>query len=310
MKIVIAGASGLVGKALCTHLEIDGHTVFKLHRTKEEGKLFWDPEKGYLEPGALEEMDAVINLAGENIAAGRWTEEHKKNILQSRVKATRLIAETLVKLQHPPKVWINASAIGYYGDRGEEPLTESSSSGTGFLAKVCRQWEAATEGSDVSSNGVHPKNIPLTNTRIVRLRIGAVLSEEGGALKKMLLPFKLGLGGIIGSGEQYISWITLDDLVRVISFCLTKETLKGPVNAVTPSPVTNRTFTRTLGSVLHRPTIVPLPAFIVKTAFGEMGQELLLSSTRVLPEQLQNSGFTFAYPDLKNALEHLLKGNQ
>jgi len=242
-----------------------------------------------------EEPDAVVHLAGENIAAGRWTERQKARIRDSRVKGTRLLCDLLARYSPPPKALVCASAVGYYGDRGDEILKEESASGSDFLSDVCGEWEAATQTA--VERGI----------RVVNLRIGVVLSPLGGALAKMLTPFKLGAGGVIGSGRQYMSWIALDDAVRAFHFALTNQSLHGPVNAVAPNAVTNRDFTRTLGRVLSRPTVFPMPAFAARLAFGEMADALLLASTRVQPARLLAGGFTFRYPDLEGALRHLLR---
>ena len=235
-----------------------------------------------------------MHLAGENIAVRRWTPAQKARIRDSRVQGTRLLAQSLARLQQPPTVMVCASAIGFYGDRGEELLTEGSAPGSGFLTDTCRAWEAAAQPAS-------EKDI-----RVVNLRLGVVLSPGGGALAKMLLPFRLGVGGKIGSGRQYMSWIEIDDVVGVIHYALTTDELRGPVNAVAPNPVTNREFTKTLGRVLSRPTIFPMPAFAARLAFGEMADELLLASTRVKPARLQNSGYYFRHPRLEDALRHLL----
>jgi hypothetical protein len=235
-----------------------------------------------------------VHLAGENIAAGRWTVEKKARIRDSRVKGTKTLCEALAQLSQPPKVLVSASAIGYYGDRGAELLWENSALGTGFLAEVCQAWEEATRPA--MEKGI----------RVVLLRIGVVLSPAGGALAKMLLPFKLGLGGIIGSGKQYMSWIALDDVVGTIDHVLITDTLQGPVNAVAPHPVTNSEFTKTLRRVLRRPTLFPMPAFAARLAFGEMADELLLASTRVEPKRLIATEYRFRYPELEDALRHLL----
>ena len=235
-------------------------------------------------------VDAVVHLAGENIAGGRWNTARKNAIRESRVQGTAHLCQALAQLRQPPPILITASAIGYYGDRGEESLTEESTSGSGFLSEVTRAWEAATQPA--AKAGV----------RVVNVRIGVVLSRAGGALAQMLTPFKLGLGGKIGHGRQYISWIALSDLLAVIEYLLHDKSISGPVNAVAPMPVTNTVFTRTLGRVLHRPTILPLPAMLVRLLFGQMGRELLLSSTRVLPKRLTASGFIYTYADLEAAL--------
>jgi hypothetical protein len=239
-------------------------------------------------------MDAIVHLAGENIAGGRWTAARKARIRDSRVIGTRTLCETLARLSQPPKVLVSASAIGYYGDRGAEPLWENSTFGTGFLADVCRAWEEATQPA--VQKGI----------RVVLLRLGIVLSPAGGALAKMLLPFKLGLGGVLGRGNQYMSWIALDDVAGAMAHTLVTDTLQGPVNAVAPYPVTNREFTRTLGRILRRPTVFPLPAFAARLVFGEMADALLLASTRVEPKRLLATQYVFRYPELDGALRHLL----
>ena len=237
---------------------------------------------------------AVVHLAGENIAAGRWTPARKAEIRRSRVDGTRNLCEVLARLPHPPKVLVSASAIGLYGDRGAEILTEESAAGTGFLAEVCREWEAAA--APAARVGI----------RVVNLRFGMVLSPTGGALKKMLLPFKLGMGGRIGSGEQFTSWIALDDVIGAIHHVLCEESVRGAVNAVAPEPASNADFTRTLARVLRRPTLLPLPAFAARLALGEMADALLLGGARVMPARLQASGYRFRFPDLESALRHLL----
>lgn len=293
MKILISGSSGLVGSALLPFLVAEGHQIVKLIRARSDllpNEIAWDERRGILSPESLEGMDAVIHLAGENIANGRWTEEKKRKILDSRVIGTRLLCEALASLKHPPKVLISASATGYYGSRGKEVLTENSPRGTGFLADVCEKWEEATQ--QALDKGI----------RVVNLRIGMILSAKGGGLKKMLPPFKWGLGGTIGSGEQYISWIAIDDVLNVIAYALKEESLKGPVNVVSPNPVTNRDFTKTLGQVLDRPTWMTMPDFMVRWIFGEMGEDVLLSSTRVKPKVLEDRHFQFSYPELEKAL--------
>jgi len=297
MRILVTGSTGLIGSALVPFLRAGGHEVVRLARAPlrgEESVVLWDPEGGKLEPSALEGFDAVVHLAGENIA-GRWTAEKKARIRDSRVRGTRLLSETLAQLERPPAVLASASAIGYYGDRGDELLREESPPGRGFLAEVAAQWEAATEPA--ARRGI----------RVVCLRFGIVLSPRGGALAQMLPPFRLGLGGPIGSGQQYWSWVAIDDVVRAIHHALGAETLHGPVNVVSPDPVRNREFVRALGRVLGRPTLLPMPALVVRVLFGQMGEELLLSSQRVEPIRLLASGFVFQYPDLDGALRHLLR---
>lgn len=298
MKIAITGSSGLVGSALTQTLSKNGHSILRFVRKKEDlsdDTILWDTTKGIENPEKLNGVDVVINLAGENIATGRWTEEKKKRILESRVKGTETLCNALNTLDNPPKLLINASAIGYYGNQGDCIVNEEGPSGEGFLAKVCREWEKATESAE--KKGI----------RVVKLRTGVVLSKKGGALAKMLLPFKLGLGGVIGSGKQWMSWIALEDLVGIVQHVIEDEAIRGPVNAVTPKAVTNYEFTKTLGKVLNRPTIFPLPAFVAKFLLGEMADEMLLSSTRVNPAVLSMTGYSFLYPDLEGAFEHILK---
>jgi uncharacterized protein len=298
MIIAVTGSTGLVGSALVTALEARGHLVRRLVRgniNDGDHEIRWNPDQGEIDAAELNGIDGVVHLAGENIAGGRWTESFKRRILESRIKGTRLLAETLAGLEMKPSVLVSASAIGYYGNRHDEEVDELAPSGNGFLAEVCREWEAATEPA-------HDAGI-----RVVKLRIGPVLSPKGGALAKMLTPFKLGLGGVIGSGRQYFSWIALDDLVSAIVFAVENESLVGPVNAVAPGAITNREFTKTLGSVLGRPTIFPMPAFLARLAFGEMADEMLLGGARVAPHELIKAGFPFEYPQLEPALRHLLK---
>ena len=289
MKIAVTGSTGLVGSALIPLLESAGHEVVRLRRPAQ-----WDPEKGVADPSAFGGVDAVVHLAGENIAGGRWTAARKERILNSRVKGTKLIAETLGNLPKPPQVLVSASAIGYYGDRGSELLREQSPPGTGFLPDVCRQWEAATDAA--TRKGI----------RVVHLRTGIVLSGKGGALGKMLLPFKLGVGGKIGSGEQYWSWISIDDHCAAILHCIQASSLHGPVNSVSPSPVTNLEFTKALGRVLGRPVIFPLPAFAARLVLGEMSDPLLLASARIEPSKLMASRFIFRHKDPEPALRYVL----
>lgn len=298
MKIVISGSTGFIGSSLVQSLKAAGHEVYSLVRTKKADdpkNIYWNPETGEIEAGKLEGIDIVINLAGENISSGRWTDAKKKRIRNSRIKGTRLLCETLAGLSRRPQLLINTSAIGFYGSRGEELLTEKSLSGKGFLVEVCQEWEAATTAAEKAG------------VRVVKPRFGIVLSKEGGVLGKMLTPFKLGLGGVLGSGEQYMSWIALDDLIAVLQFIIANKEITGPINAVAPYPVTNRAFTKTLGTVLQRPTILPVPAPIIRLLLGEMGQDLLLASTRVTPDALLKSGFTFQHPELKEALEASLR---
>lgn len=295
MKVLVSGASGLVGNALLKQLQAAGHETFTLVRKPVacENETSWDPESGILNPANLPAVDAVVNLAGESIAE-RWTAEKKTKIRDSRVNGTRCLSQALAEVGTKPKVLINASAIGFYGDRGNEILREDSQQGTNFLAGVCRQWEDATQAA--SDAGI----------RVIKLRTGVVLSTKGGALAKMLPPFKMGAGGPLGSGAQYMSWIDLQDLVSIIAFGLSNDALNGPVNAVSPQPVSNAEFTRVLGHVLHRPAFMPVPVPALHLLMGEMSDELLLASARVEPAKLQASGFKFQYPDLQQALQHAL----
>ncbi len=296
MKILVSGSSGLVGRALVPVLTAGGHQVVRLVRARPApggASVFWNPLEGILDGAALEGFDAVIHLAGENIA-GRWTEAKKARIRDSRIKSTELLAGRIERLSRPPGVLLCASAIGYYGDRGEEVLKEDSAPGKDFLAGVCQSWEAASEPA--ARKGV----------RVVRHRFGVILSAAGGALAKMLLPFKLGAGGRLGDGRQIMSWIAIDDVLGALDHALAAKAVRGPVNTVSPRPVSNAEFTATLGRVLRRPTILPMPAFAARLAFGEMADALLLSSQRVVPERLLASGYRFRQPDLEPALRHLL----
>jgi uncharacterized protein (TIGR01777 family) len=294
-RILVTGASGLIGRALVPFLTTGGHAVTRLVRGRPgEGEVAWDPARGALDAAALPALDAAVHLAGESIADGRWTTAKKRRILESRVASTRLVAETLAALPHRPRVLVCASAIGIYGDRGAEVVDERAAPGTGFLADVCRAWEAAADPARAAG------------IRVVHVRFGVVLSAAGGALATMLLPFRMGLGGVVGAGTQYLSWIALDDAVGAVHVALAREALAGPLNAVAPHPVTNREYTRTLGAVLGRPTVVPLPAFAARLALGEMADALLLASTRVEPRVLREAGYAFRFPDLEPALRHLL----
>jgi len=296
MSVAVTGASGLVGSALVPFLGTGGHRVVRLVRRGTSGcdTLRWDPEDATLALDGLDGIDAVVHLAGESIAAGRWTAERKRRIHDSRARGTRALAEALAALPHPPRVLVSASAIGIYGDRGDEALDETSPAGAGFLADVCRAWEAATE--------------PLTRrgTRVVHLRFGVVLTPAGGALAQMLLPFRVGLGGPAGSGEQFVSWIGIDDLVGAIHHALVTDGLTGAVNAVAPEPVRNRALATAIGRALGRPALVPVPAAVLRLALGELADALLLSSARVLPTRLGDSGYRFRTPDLDAALAHVL----
>ena len=296
MNILVTGSTGLVGSAVVLFLTTGGHRVVRLVRGTARGpdEVEWNPQAGTINAAKLEGLDAVVHLAGENIATGRWSTAKKSRIRDSRVNGTRVLSEALAKLTRKPRVLIGASAIGFYGERGDDVMTETSDPGSSFLCNVCREWEAATEPARTAG------------IRVVNLRIGVVLTPRGGALEKMLLPFKLCAGGVVGTGRQFWSWIALDDVVGAIHHAITHDELAGPVNAVSPEPNTNRDFTKTLGRVLGRPTIVPMPAFAVRLLLGKMGEELLLASTRVVPNRLQETGYPFLCPTLEGALRHLL----
>jgi uncharacterized protein (TIGR01777 family) len=301
MRVIVTGSTGLVGRALVRSLLSDGHEVTRLVRGGAQGfrapgttAVHWEPERGEIDAQELEGHDAAVHLAGESIADGRWDEAKKRRIVESRVKGTHLVAEALAGLSAKPKVLVSASAVGFYGDRGAEVLREESASGTDFVSEVCREWEKATLAAS------------RAGLRVVHLRIGVVLSADGGALQKMLTPFKLGLGGKVGSGRQYMSWITLEDVVGVIRRALEDESLRGPVNAVAPAPVTNEEFTKALGRALGRPTFFAVPAFAARLAFGEMADELLLSGARVEPARLKEAGYQFKHAELEGALRSVL----
>ena len=298
MRILLTGSNGLVGSALTPALVADGHEVRPLVRYATgygSHEIEWSPERYSIAMSRIEGFDVVIHLAGESIAEGRWTDEKKQRIRESRVKGTRLLAESLPTLKEPPSAFLCASAIGYYGDRGDEVLTEDSRPGNDFLSSVCIEWEEATR--EAAEKGIRTAN----------MRFGIILDTKGGALSKMLPPFRMGVGGKIGDGKQWMSWIALDDVVKAIRHALNSETLSGPINYVAPNPVRNEEFTRTLGRALSRPTLFPIPAFGIRLAFGEMGEALLLSSQRVQPTKLLESGFEFSYPTLAAALPHVLK---
>lgn len=298
MKVLISGSHGLVGKALGRSLVEDGHEVVRLVRgghTIGQLEIEWHPNQGKIDAQRLEGFDTVVHLAGESIATGRWTDEKKRSIRESRVKGTRLLSETIAQLSQPPAVFISASAIGYYGNRGDEELTERSAPGKDFLASVCVEWEEATRPAAESG------------TRTVITRFGVILDRDGGALAKMLTPFRMGIGGRVGDGRQWMSWITLDDVINALKFLLVDTNVRGPVNIVAPNPVTNAEFTATLGRVLSRPTFFPVPAFGARLAFGEVADALLLSSQRVDPAVLTERGFAPYWPRLEPALQHLLK---
>lgn len=309
MHVLISGASGLIGSSLAPRLLAGGHTVSRLVRATGRGgggggggaggagagaTIPWDPDAGVLDPSRLSGVDAIVHLSGESIAAGRWTEKRRERIRNSRIRTTRLLAETLARMNPRPAVLVHASAVGYYGDRGQDVLTEASGPGSGFLADLCRDWEAAS--MPAQDAGV----------RVARLRIAPVIGPNGGMLAAILPIFRLGLGGRLGSGRQWMPWVSLEDLLSILSKALTDGSMRGSINATAPEPVTNAAFTRALGRALHRPTLLPAPAFALRLALGAMADELLLASQRVVPEALLRGGFRFAHPRLEDALSTAL----
>ena len=291
MRILIAGSSGLVGRALCEHLTLLGHEAIPLVR----GLGGWNPEQGELDTHRIKGYDAVVHLGGVGVAAKRWTDDYKKQIRNSRVNSTQLLASSMAQMRDKPKVFVVASAVGIYGSRGCDLLDESDTPGEGFLAQVGQDWEAAAK--EAGDAGI----------RVAHTRLGMVLDRKGGALAKMHLPFKLGLGGVMGNGEQYWSWISLMDAVRGITHVIQNENVVGPVNLVAPHAVTCYEFVKMLGRVLRRPTLCPVPGFALRIMLGQMADELLLASTRVNPKVLRQTGFTFDYPQLEVALKAILR---
>ena len=296
VKILVTGSTGLIGSNLREFLTKRGNHVLSMVRRKPSGtdEIQWNPAAGTLDQSSMEGLDAIVHLAGENIASGRWTEERKHRIRTSRLQGTQLLAQSLTRLENPPKVLISVSAIGYYGNRGTELLDENSSPGTGFLPELCREWEAA-------ASMAMAKNI-----RVVIPRLGMVLSSAGGALPRMLTPFRYGVGGRIGSGRQFMSWIAIEDLIGIIDHAIHCDSLNGPLNAVSPNPLTNSDFSKIIGKVLSRPSIFPVPAFILRLAFGQMAEEVLIAGARVASGKLSESGYLFLYPELEGALRHIL----
>jgi uncharacterized protein len=294
--VAITGASGLIGRLLTETLRARGTRVRPLVRREASGdQIHWDPAQGTVDREALEGASAVIHRAGENVGAGRWSEARKKRILDSRVQGTGLIASCVAQMSIRPACLISASAVGWYGSRGDETLDETASGGDDFLAGVCAQWEASTQAA--SDAGI----------RVVHARMGVVLDPEGGALAKMLLPFKMGAGGRVGDGHQWMSWISRPDVVNALIHLMNDETMRGPVNIVAPKPVTNVTFTRALGKALRRPTLFPVPAMAIKTMFGEMGEATVLASQRALPGKLTAAGFAFEHSTVDAALKAALR---
>jgi len=295
MNILITGSTGLIGTSLSRHLKTLGHTIYPLYRNpSSETACYWNPEKNQIHLDEAIEFGAVIHLAGENIADSRWSQKQKERILNSRVNGTRLLAEKLSQLKHKPAVLISGSAIGYYGDTGDNIVDEDSARGEGFLSEIATQWEDATQAAEDAG------------IRTIHLRTGIVISPEGGVLKKMLLPFSMGLGGVVGNGQQYMSCISIDDVVGIITAMVDDDQMTGAYNLVAPDPVTNYTFTKNLGSALNRPTLFPMPAFIARILFGEMADALLLSSSRVEAMRLKKRGYTFQDTELTKTFIRLL----
>ena len=298
MNILLTGASGLIGSALSRHLESQGHSVFPLHRNPtSEKQHYWFPEEGRIHLDDQIKLDAVIHLAGENIADSRWSQKKKDRIFNSRVGGTALVSDALSKLEHRPRLFISGSAIGYYGNTGDSIVDEDSGRGHGFLSDVAASWESATKAAQDAG------------IRTIHLRTGIVISPDGGVLKKMMTPFKMGVGGVVGNGKQYMSWISIDDVIGIIDRMLNHGQLSGPYNLVAPNPVTNYEFTKSLGRVLCRPTVSPLPAFAARLMFGEMADALLLSSSRIASSRLKDLGYTFTDNTLEQALIRLLKNS-
>jgi len=296
MNVVIAGASGLIGNALLHALRNDGYQVWRLVRRRKvrDDEIAWDPARGELDPRELAGTDAVVNLAGESLADGRWTAKRRERILKSRTESTRTLVTALRELEPRPGVLLSGSAVGFYGDRGEDVLSERSTMGTGFLPEVCLAWETMAEGA------------ARAGMRAVFLRFGVVLARQGGALAKMLPLYRAGLGGRLGSGRQWMSWIGLGDAVGAIRHALSDDRCRGPLNVVAPAPVRNAEFAAALGRVLHRPAFLPAPALALRAVFGRMADEALLASTRAVPEKLIETGYTFRAPTLETALRGVL----
>ena len=296
MRIAITGASGFIASALAPVFTSAGHVVVPVSRRAQRGGVQWDPERGEIDAAALEGLDAVVHLAGAGLADRRWSTRRKRVLRQSRITPTTLLATTLATLRDPPSLLVSMSAVGIYGDGHDQPLTEASPTGDDFLAELCRDWEAAADPARAAG------------IRVVHPRMGLVLSPDGGALPRLLLPFRLGIGGRLGSGRQWMSWIALDDALAGLGHCISSDSLNGPVNLVAPHPVTNADFTTTLAAALRRPAILPVPALALRAAFGELAVATLLTSQRAVPRVLESSGFRFRFDTLGPALDHLLTG--
>lgn len=294
-RIAITGASGFIASVLIPMLTTDGHTVIPVSRGAAAEGIQWDPERGALDPAALEGIDAIVHLAGAGIADRRWTTARKRVLRESRTGPTALLARAIASLRRPPSVMLSMSAVGIYGDAGDAILTEGSSTGTDFLSQLGREWEAAADPARAAG------------IRVVHPRMGIVLSPDGGALAKMLLPFRLGVGGRLGTGRQWMSWIAIDDALAGLRHCLADDRVSGPVNLTAPQAVTNAEFTEALATVLRRPSLFPVPAIALRALFGEMADATLLASQRAVPERLEAAGFHFRYPDLALALRHVLR---
>jgi len=297
VNILITGGSGLIGSSIIEHFVNNGHSIFSLQRNKDDkSATFWNFDRlnSNLHNG---NFDAVIHLAGENIASGRWTRRKKERILKSRTEGTKELADYCSRLEHKPEVFISASAIGFYGNQGDTIVDETSPTGSNFVAEVCREWEqAALPAQHAGIRLVHP-------------RIGMVLSGSGGTLSSMLPSFRLGIAGIVGDGRQWVSWVDIRDIVSMIHFIIEQTSITGPVNLVSPNPATNLEFTKTLGKVVNRPTVMKMPAFVARAVFGQMGEELVLSSTRVTPALLFNKGYQFISTELEKSLSHCILGS-
>lgn len=299
MNVLITGSTGLIGSALIHSLKAQQHSVYRMHRGERSGQckspFSWLPNQNIIHYDDSITIDVIIHLSGQNIAQGRWNVKRKQEIIESRVHSTRLLVKTIMRLKQPPKLFLCASAIGFYGDTRQHIADESDALGTGFLAEVCTQWEASS------------KPLLSTQTRLVYMRFGVVLDPKGGMLAKMLPVFKMGLGGLIGDGQQYMSWVSLKDLTQMVIFIMEHQQLCGPINIVSPSPIPNYQWVLSLASILKRPAYLPVPATIIKLLFGEMGEQLLLTNARVLPRKMQEAGYVFSHPTIDDALDEIIE---